>query len=84
MFNISNFLEKFKKLSETNSFIKKTVAEAVFSVTGFLPDEKEIQVSGKKVKIGRSSVLKNELFFKKDKILKKLAELGNDITKEII
>ena len=83
MFNVSNFLEKFKKLSQTNSFIKKTVAEAVFSVTGFLLEEKDIEVFLTKVKIRQSSVLKNEVFFKKEKILKKLTELGNNITKEI-
>ncbi len=84
MFSISNFFEKFKELSQTNSFVKKTVAEAIFSVTGFLPEEKQIEVLDKKVKIRESSVLKNEIFFKKDKIFKKLAELGNNITKEIV
>ena len=83
MFNLSGFLEKFKKLSENNDFIKKTVSEAVFFTTGFRPEEKNIEVSGKKVKIRESSVLKNEIFFKKEKILKKLLELGNQTTKEI-
>jgi len=84
MFNISNFLNKFRKLSETNTFIKKTVVEAVFFVTGFILKEKEIEVLSNKVKIKQSSVLKNEIFFKKEKIFKKLTELGNNITKEII
>jgi len=84
MFNISGFLEKFKKISENNSFIKKTVIEAVFSITGFLLEEKDIEVSGGKVKIRQSSVLKNEIFFMKEKILKKLMELKNNTTKDII
>ncbi|MGB8815874.1 MAG: hypothetical protein WCC74_01350 [Minisyncoccia bacterium] len=84
MFNISGFLEKFKELSQKNSFIKKTVVEAIFFITGFYPDEKRIEVLGNKVKIKESSVLKNEIFLKKDKIFKKLIELGNNITKEIV
>jgi hypothetical protein len=83
MFNISSFLEKFKKISEDNSFIKKTVIEAILFVTGFLVEEKDIEVSGSKVKIRQSSVLKNEIFLTKEKILKKLRELKNDITKDI-
>lgn len=83
MFNISGFLEKFKILSQTNCFVKTTVIEAVTCVTGVCLCEKEITVSGDKVKIRQSSALKNEIFFKKEKILKKLSELGNDITKNI-
>ncbi len=83
MLNISGFFDKFLQLSATNDFLKKTVADAIFSVTGFQLDLKDIEISGKKAKIKQSPVLKTELFLKKEKILQKLLELKNETTKEI-
>lgn len=84
MFNISGFLDKFIQLSATNSFLKKTVSDAIFSVTGFRLDEKDIEIFGKKAKIKQFPVLKTEIFLKKEKILQKLLELKNETTKEIV
>ncbi len=70
MFNISTFLEKFKKLDTEKSLLRGTVAQILFQYGDISLDAKQLKIKdGVVMIVGASSALKNQVFFKKQILL---------------
>lgn len=70
MQQISSLLERFKRFSRPNIEIREAVSKAIKSEIGADVPEKEIYVKGGIVYIKtHNSILKNELYLKKHRIL---------------
>lgn len=79
MRQISALLEKFKRFSRPNIEIREAVSRAIKSEIGAEVSEKDISVKNGIVLVKtHNSVLKNEIFLKKKKILTILQNLFND------
>lgn len=74
MFNINNFLEKFKKLTPPDDDIKEEIIEIISSLFKKEIDKKQIAIKNSVIYIESDPVLKNEIFMKKQFILSKLIE----------
>ena len=84
MFDISKYLEKFKILSQSKYFLRNSVAEAVKEVCGIDIKPEKIQVKDYIARINEKTIIKNEIFFKKIKILEILNKKTEGKIKEII
>jgi len=72
MFNIAQFLEKFKRLGFDKESQKTIVLETLKEMN--IPVE-DVEIKNKVVKVKASSIVKNQIFIKKEKILKKLPDI---------
>jgi len=83
MFDIAQYLEKFKKFSQSRDFLRNTVAEAIQEVCKITIDTKKIEVKDGVARISERPIIKSEIFLKKIKILeilkKKTENKVNDI-----
>lgn len=84
MFDISKYLEKFKKISMSRDFLRNSVAEAVKDACNIDIDPKKIDVKNRVARINEKPIIKSEIFMKKVKILEKLAEKTERKITEII
>jgi len=74
MFNISSYLEKFKKIYSTNLYFKETVIKAVKETTGIDVDKESINYKNGVLTLNVKPIQKSELFLKKKLILSRLNE----------
>jgi hypothetical protein len=79
MQNISALLEKFKRFSKPNIEVREAVSRTIKSEIGAIVSEKDISLKNGIVLIKtHNSVLKNEIFLKKKKILSIIQDLFRD------
>lgn len=69
MFNIAQFLEKFKKIGFDKESQKKIIIDSLREMN--IPVE-DIIIKNKVVTVRASSIVKNQIFMKKAKILEKI------------
>ena len=72
MFDISKYLEKFKALKNSKFFLRDLVVESVKKITNIDIDKKNIDIKNGLVRINEKPIIKNEIFFKKSKILEEI------------
>jgi len=70
MFNINQYLDKFKNLGQKEKDIKLAFISVVKKMIGVDIDIKEVDLSGGELIIKTSSNIKNTIYIKKEKILK--------------
>lgn len=70
MNSISFFLEKYKHLLNSEEALKQTVIESIFTHTRIRLTPKEISIKNGTLYVPVRPIMKNELFIKKDLILK--------------
>lgn len=71
-FNISDYLNKFKKLSESRGFLRNTISEAIKEVCEIEIKPEDIDVKSGIARINAKPIVKSEIFLKKAKILELL------------
>jgi hypothetical protein len=76
MFNIAQYLEKFKNLGQGERILKEAIKTSIKEVLNFDLDVKNILVKNGEVIFKVSPALKNTIFIKKGAILKRMAENG--------
>ncbi len=84
MFDISKYLEKFVNLDKSRTFLADSVRDAIKEVCNFEIDTKNIEVKSGIARIKEKSILKMEIFLKKEKILAKLKETTNGKVYDIL
>lgn len=72
MFNIGEYLEKFKTISHSRGLLKNSVAESIKEVCNIDIDPKRIIVKDYVARINEKPIIKTEIFLKKTKILEVL------------
>lgn len=74
MFNISAYLEKFKKIEPEGDPAKRAVEKSIFETLGVKVERKDMSVRNNTLHISAPAALKNEIFMHKRGILKKAQE----------
>lgn len=72
MFNISIYLDKFKKIESKSSDLKKTITDSVNKFLKITIDKKNVEVKNGIVYLKVNPVVKNEIFINKVNIIKEL------------
>ncbi len=72
MFNINQFLEKFKKIGFDKESQKQIVIQTLASFNIPVAD---VVIKNKVAKVNASSLVKNQIFMKKEAILKKIPSI---------
>jgi len=75
MKNISDFLGKFQIIISSDDDLKESIILAIKNTIGIVLNKKDLKVLGDTVFIKTSPVIKNEIFLKKEKIIKKINEI---------
>ncbi|PIT96529.1 hypothetical protein COT82_02735 [Candidatus Campbellbacteria bacterium CG10_big_fil_rev_8_21_14_0_10_35_52] len=83
MFNISNFLEKFKNITPPNKFIKDIFISVVKNTTNILLKKNDLDVRNGTIFISTDPIIKNEIFLQKDEIMKQIVKNLNKYKKTI-
>jgi len=79
MEKISIFLNKLKKFSRPDILTREKTAEIIEEETGFKITEKDVFIRNRTIFLKiHNSVLKNEIYLKKEKILKKIQDLSGN------
>lgn len=78
MFNVSSYLEKFKKMAPAGDQEKRAAEKAIFESVGIHIEKESLRVSGGILYISASGALKNEVYMNKSGILKKIQEILGD------
>ncbi len=77
MFNISDFLAKFQKMNQAGLATRDAAAKVLSDVLGIPVLSKDIKIKNSTLYLlGGSSVLKSQLFIKKQELLTLLKEAG--------
>ncbi len=84
MFDISKYLERFTNLDKSRTFLADAVCEAIKEVCGFEIDLKNIEVKNGIARIKEKSILKMEIFLKKEKIMNVLKDKANGKVHDIL
>jgi hypothetical protein len=71
MFNISVYLEKFKKIEPEGDSAKRAAEKAIFETLGVKIERKDMSVRNNTLHISAPAALKNEIFMNKRGILQK-------------
>lgn len=74
MFNISAYLEKFKKIEPEGESAKRAAHKAIFETLGVKIEKKDMSIHNNTLHISAPAALKNEIFMNKRGILKKARE----------
>ncbi len=74
MFNISQYLEKFKNIGGAERFLKETLIFLINKEVGVEVRPEDIILKNGEVIIKVSPAIKNAIFIKKEKIIKKIEE----------
>lgn len=72
MFNIGNFLEKFKNITPPDKYVKEVFITVVKSVVGIEIEKEDLDVRNGVIFISADPIVKNEIFLKKSEIMKNL------------
>jgi hypothetical protein len=79
--HIDLYLEKFKKILNQTSFQKETILSIISEEIKFELKSENIKIKNNIVLLeGLSPLIKNEIFLHKEKIFKRLLDLGVKIT----
>ncbi|MCK9351297.1 MAG: DciA family protein [Candidatus Paceibacterota bacterium] len=78
MFNISSYLEKFKRIEPPGDTVKEAAQPAIFEAVGIKIDKQEMEVKDGVLFLLVPSAVKNEVYMNKRGILEKI----NNILKE--
>jgi hypothetical protein len=76
MFNIGDYLEKFKKIGLSEQAFKETVSVSIKEVVGLEIKTDDLIFRNGELIINASPAVKNTLFIKKESILNKIKEKG--------
>ena len=79
MFNVADYLNKFKKLSESRDFLRNAVSGAVKDVCGIEIKPEDVDIRSGIARVNAKPVVKSEIFLKKSKILEVLSGKINEI-----
>lgn len=71
MFNISTYLEKFKKIEPEGDSAKRATEKAIFETLGVKVERKDMSVRNNTLHISAPAALRNEIFMNKRGILQK-------------
>lgn len=74
MFNIGNFLEKFKNITPPDKFVKDVLIGVVKDTVNIDIEKDNIDVRNGTIFITVDPIIKSEIFFKKSEIIKSLTE----------
>ena len=83
MFNISQYLEKFKTLGMGDQSLKEALVFVIKEVVGVEIESKNVLIKNGEVFIKVSPSIKNAIFIKKDQIMKKVEERVGQKTLDI-
>ena len=76
MFNISQYLEKFKNIGQGERQIKEVIVLCIKNIVGIEIEGKNIIIKNGEVIIKASPAIKNAIYIKKEDILQRLKEKG--------
>ena len=77
MFNIDDFLGRFKKIEPPDNTIRCYVSDVLFSVLNIKIKKQDIKIKNNIVYIKTNNIVKNEIFLNKQTILNKLNDKLN-------
>lgn len=83
MFNIGNFLEKFKSITPPDKFVKDGLVSVVKETTNIEIEKENIDVRNGTIFITADPIIKNEIFLKKGEIMQSLTEKLKEYKKTI-
>lgn len=84
MFNIENFLIKFKNLKKKDSGLIEALSMVVYKIINVKIEESDIIVKDKVIYIKASGFIKNEILIKKEEILQEVYLLAGKKIENII
>jgi hypothetical protein len=84
MFDIAQYLEKFKNIISSQDFLRNSVAESIREVCSINIDPKNIIIKNYTARINDRPIVKTSIFFKKTKILGVLDKKTNGKIKDIL
>lgn len=74
MEEISKFFEKYKNFFLKEEEKKEIIKEVVFELTNIPVLDHEIKIKNKTIYLKVKNIIKNQIFFKKEEIIKKIKE----------
>lgn len=74
MFNIGNFLEKFKNITPPDKFVKEVLIDVVKDIVDIEIEKDNIDVRNGTIFISVDPIIKNEIFLKKSEVMENLKE----------
>lgn len=80
MFNISSYLDKFKKMEPEGDSTKRAAESAIFETLGVKVEKKDMAMRNGVLHISAPASVKSEIFMNKRGILKKARESGGKQT----
>jgi len=83
MFNISQYLERFKNFGQSEKLFKELIIELVKEIVGVELKPTEVLVKKGEITFKVSPAIKNAIYIKKEQILKKIKEKNPTIVNEI-
>jgi hypothetical protein len=84
MFNVSSYLEKFRKMAPDGDVEKRAAERAITESIGMAVEKGALRISGGVLYVSVSGALKAEIYMNKSGILKKIQEiLGDNRIKDI-
>ncbi len=83
MFNISQYLEKFKNFGQGERLLKEVIISVIKEVVGADIESKNINFKNGEIILNVSPAIKNAVFIKKATILNKIKEKTEQIVLEI-
>lgn len=83
MFNIAQYLEKFKVIGQGERFVKEIIQTIIKEVVGIEVDKKNIILKNGEVTFKVSPGVKNAIYIKKESILSKVKEKTSTIVCDI-
>lgn len=72
MFNVGNFLEKFRNIAPPERFIKEVFIKTTLDIVGIKIKDSDIKITRDIIYVSTNSIVKNEIFFKKQEILERV------------
>ncbi|MEK7610267.1 MAG: hypothetical protein AAB468_00750 [Patescibacteria group bacterium] len=77
MNHLGDFLAKFADWKKPHQDLKEAIIETVFKFSGYQLKSEQIKVSGRRVYLQISPLVRGEIFVQKSKILQRLAATLN-------
>lgn len=80
MFNIAEYLSKFKNIGQSDKLLKEEISLLIKEITGIEIEGKNISIRNAEIFIKTSPAIKSVIFIKKEVIIKQLQERKIKIT----
>ncbi len=84
MFNIGEYLEKFKIRHQSRDSLRNSVADVIKEICGIEIEPKKIEIKNFIARINERPIVKTQIFLKKQKILEILDKKIEGKVKEIL